>query len=79
VIFDQKRALGVEVIFDGRVHRINAGSEVVLSLGSIHTPMVLMQSGIGDEVELRRWSIPVIEHLAGVGRNFQDHVMASCI
>jgi choline dehydrogenase len=38
-----------------------------------------MQSGIGDEVELHRWSIPVIEHLPGVGQNFQDHVMASCI
>src|SRR5262249_2378035 len=79
VIFGQKRAVGVEVVFDDRAHRITAGSEVVLCLGSIHTPKVLMQSGIGDEVELRRWSIPVIQHLPGVGQNFQDHVMASCI
>jgi choline dehydrogenase len=79
VIFDQKRAVGVEVVFDDRAHRITAGCEVVLCLGAIHTPKVLMQSGIGDQVELRRWAIPVIEHLPGVGRNFQDHVMASCI
>jgi choline dehydrogenase-like flavoprotein len=59
VIFDQKRPSGVEVVFDNRAHRINAGSDVVLCLGAIHTPKVLMQSGIGDEVELRRWAIPV--------------------
>jgi choline dehydrogenase len=79
VIFDHKRAMGVGVVFDDRSHRITAGREVVLCLGAIHTPKVLMQSGIGDEVELRRWAIPVVEHLPGVGRNFQDHVMASCI
>ncbi len=38
-----------------------------------------MQSGIGDEDELRRWAIPVIEHLPGVGRNFQEHVALSCV
>jgi choline dehydrogenase len=79
VIFDHKRAMGVGVVFDDRSHRITAGREVVLCLGAIHTPKVLIQSGIGDEVELRRWAIPVVEHLPGVGRNFQDHVMASCI
>jgi choline dehydrogenase len=38
VIFDQKRPSGVEVVFDNRAHRINAGSDVVLCLGAIHTP-----------------------------------------
>ena len=79
VIFEEKRAVGVEVVYEDRVHRIGAGNEVVLCLGAIHTPKVLMQSGIGDEAELRRWAIPVVEHLPGVGQNFQDHVMASCI
>ncbi len=48
-------------------------SEVVLCLGAIHTPKVLMQSGIGDEAELARFGIPVVAHLPGVGRNLQDH------
>jgi choline dehydrogenase len=39
---------GVEFIYDGEVARVAAGSEVVLSLGAVHTPKVLMQSGIGD-------------------------------
>jgi hypothetical protein len=51
-----------------------ATQEVVLSLGAIHTPKVLMQSGICDEAELRRFGIPVVQHLPGVGKNFQDQV-----
>ena len=74
VIFEGKRASGVELFYDGKTHRIGAGLEVVLSLGAIQTPKVLMQSGIGDQVELRRLGIPVVQHLPGVGQNFQDHV-----
>jgi choline dehydrogenase len=80
VTFEGKRATGVEIAYNGKVHRIGAGLEVVLSLGAIHTPKVLMQSGIGDEAELRRLGIPLFEHLSGVGQNFQDHVAAaSCV
>jgi len=32
-----------------------------------------MLSGIGDETELRCLRIPVVQHLPGVGQNFQDH------
>jgi choline dehydrogenase len=62
VTFEGERATGVEVAYDGKVQRIGAGLEVVLSLGAIHTPKVLMQSGIGDRSELRRFGIPVIQH-----------------
>jgi choline dehydrogenase len=79
VIFEDKRAVGVEVAVDDRARRITAGREVVLSLGAIHTPKVLMPSGVGDEEELRRWTIPVSEHLRGIGRNFQEHVALSCM
>jgi len=80
LIFDGKKVTGVEVAFRDQVHRIEATAEVVLSLGAINTPKVLMQSGIGDELELKRLGIPVVQHLPGVGRNFQDHWMvASCM
>ena len=52
---------------------LRLGLEVVLSLGAMHTPKVLMLSGIGDQAELRRLGIPVVQHLPGVGQNFQDH------
>jgi choline dehydrogenase len=77
--FDGKRATGTEVLYDGKIYRILARSEVILSLGAINTPKVLMQSGIGDELELQRFGIPVLQHLPGVGQNFQDHVGFDCV
>jgi choline dehydrogenase len=71
------RATGVEIVHNGKVQRIGAVLEIVLSLGTINTPKILMQSGIGDEVELQRLGIPRVQHLPGVGRNFQDHYAIS--
>src|SRR6516165_4339740 len=77
--FEGKRVTGVEIFWDGRTHRIRAGREVIMSLGAINTPKVLMQSGIGDETELRRSRIPVVQHLPGVGHGFQDHPAVGCV
>jgi choline dehydrogenase len=79
VTFEGNRAAGVEFSHDGQIHRVGAGSEVVLSLGAIHTPKVLMQSGIGDRAELQRHGIPVVQHLPGVGQNLQDHPLFACV
>jgi len=77
--FRGKQVTGVEIAYRGATYRIGAAVEVVLSLGAIHTPKVLMQSGIGDEAELGRFGIPVLQHLPGVGQNFQDHVAFDCV
>jgi choline dehydrogenase len=69
----------VEIFWHGRTHRIRARREVIMSLGAMNTPKVLMQSGIGDETELRRFGIPIVQHLPGVGRGFQDHPAAGCV
>jgi choline dehydrogenase len=74
-----KRATGVEIAFDGKIQRLTAGLEVVLSLGAMHTPKVLMLSGIGDQAELKRLGIPVVQHVPGVGQNFQDHSAFGCV
>lgn len=79
LIFNGKSVIGVEVIRDGRRNQYYASQEVILSLGSINTPKVLLQSGIGPEEELRMHGIPVVQHLPGVGRNHQDHVSFGCI
>jgi len=79
LLIESRRAAGVEISHDGRTHRIRADAEVILSLGAIHTPKVLMQSGIGDQAELRREGIPVVQHLPGVGRGFQDHPQFGCV
>ena len=71
VVFDKHRAIGVEIVHEGKTRRIAANAEVILSLGAIHTPKLLMQSGIGDQAELQRHGIPVLHHLPGVGQNYQ--------
>jgi len=77
--FEGDRTTGVEISYEGRTRRIRAERDVVLSLGAIHTPKVLLQSGIGDEAELRRFGIPVVQHLPGVGQGFQDHPAFCCL
>ncbi len=77
--FEDNRTTGVEISYEGSTRRIRAGREVILSLGAIHTPKVLMQSGIGDQTELRRFGIPLVQHLPGVGHGFQDHPAFCCL
>ena len=79
VTFEGSRATGVELVQAGRHFHIGAEREVVLSLGAINTPKVLMHSGIGDQSALRSFGIPLVQHLPGVGQNFQDHAGIGCI
>jgi choline dehydrogenase len=80
VVVEGARAVGVEVVHEGARRRFDVGRELILSLGAIHTPKVLMQSGIGDAEELRKFGIDVVQHLPGVGRNLQDHfLLAACV
>jgi choline dehydrogenase len=79
ILFDRRRATGIEFLYEGKVLRAEAACEVIVSLGAIHTPKLLMQSGIGDEIELKKAGIPTLEVLPGVGRNLHDHVAFGCV
>ena len=79
ITFDGSRATGVEILHRGATRRIAAHAEVVLSMGAMNTPKVLMQSGVGDDAHLREIGIPTVQHLPGVGRNFQDHLAFACL
>jgi len=79
IVFQHRRATGVEFHYQGKTVRVEATGEVILSLGAIHTPKLLMQSGIGDEAELKRVHLPVLQALPGVGRNLHDHVAFGCV
>ncbi|KEO61795.1 choline dehydrogenase [Thioclava indica] len=74
VVFEGKRAVGVEVERKGRVEVISAQREVVLAASSINTPKLLMLSGIGPADHLREHGIEVLADRAGVGENLQDHL-----
>ena len=79
ILFQRGQATGIEFQYLGKVLRAAASHEVILSLGAIHTPKVLMQSGIGDKSELNRVGIPIVQDLPGVGRGLHDHIAFGCI
>jgi 5-(hydroxymethyl)furfural/furfural oxidase len=63
---------GVNVARKGEVERIRA-REVVLAAGALHSPGLLMRSGIGPGAQLRRHGVHLIAHRRGVGENLQEH------
>ena len=75
VLLNHGRAVGVECVQDSQTRTFRADREVILSAGGFNTPKLLMLSGIGDEAELREFSIPVHAHSPNVGKNAQDHVL----
>lgn len=75
VIIENGQAVGVEVQTSyTNSERINCSGEVILTAGAIQSPQLLMLSGVGDPVELKRVGIDVLHALPGVGKNLQDHV-----
>ena len=76
ILFEGKRAVGVEVEQGGAVKRIGARREVIVSGGSINSPVLLMNSGVGPAAELTQVGIEVRHDSPGVGKNLQDHVQA---
>lgn len=63
----------------GKEQTVKTRSEVVLSSGSIGSPQLLMQSGIGEAEQLRSADIDVVTNLPGVGKNLQDHLQARLV
>ena len=76
IVFDGTRATGVVYGVKGEQHQAQAGREVLVCAGVINSPQLLMLSGLGAADELRALGISLRAELPGVGKNFQDHVMA---
>ena len=74
VLFDGKRAVGVEYRHQNVLRSVGATREVIVSAGAIQSPRLLMLSGVGDAEHLRATGIEVVQPLPGVGRNLQDHL-----
>ncbi len=71
VLLDQSRSVGVEALIGGKRVTIDA-ERVVLCGGAIHTPGVLLRSGIGPSETLARLEVPVVQDLP-VGERLLDH------
>ncbi len=74
IVFQGRRATGVEYIRGRQVETVSAQREVILSAGAINSPQTLLTSGIGNGDELKKLGLPVVQDLPGVGENLQDHL-----
>jgi choline dehydrogenase len=74
VVFEGRRAVAVDYLRAGRLHRRARGAEIVLCGGAINTPQLLQLSGVGNSTELGQCGIDPVQHLPGVGENLQDHL-----
>jgi choline dehydrogenase-like flavoprotein len=73
ILFEGKRAVGVEYRQGKETRQIRARREVIISSGAFQTPQLLMLSGVGDSTALAKHGIATTHHLPGVGQNLQDH------
>ena len=71
VLFDGTRAIGVELVRAGQRERA-LGRRIVLAAGAVHSPAILMRSGVGPADELARLGIAPRVNLP-VGCSAQDH------
>ncbi len=73
VLFEGRRAVGVEYRQGGQSHIAKANREVILSGGAVNSPQLLQLSGVGPAALLKQHGIDVVADVAGVGENLQDH------
>jgi choline dehydrogenase len=74
ILFEGKRATGIEISERGQRRKLTARKSVVLAAGSINTPQLLQLSGIGPADHLRALGIDVVLASPAVGHHLQDHL-----
>lgn len=76
ILFDGRRACGIDYSHKGRNHALHANIEILLCAGAYHSPQILQLSGIGAAGHLKTFGIHIIHNNPQVGTNLQDHFMA---
>lgn len=74
ILFEGRRAVGIEYRQGGQTRTAGAGREVILATGSVNTPQLLELSGVGDPALLGSLGIPLVHANPNVGEHLQDHV-----
>jgi choline dehydrogenase len=79
IVFEGRRADAVAYRCRGEERTARARREILLCAGALQSPQLLQLSGVGAPTLLRRFGIPLVHELGGVGENLQDHLQARVI
>ncbi len=74
IVFEGRRAVGVEYRQSGQTQTLSARREVLLCAGALQSPQLLLLSGVGPGEQLQSLGIGVVHDVPGVGRHLHDHV-----
>lgn len=77
ILFEGRRAVGVEYVVGGRQRTARAAREVIVACGAVQSPQLLQVSGIGQPEVLSAAGIQTVAALPGVGRNFAEHLVVA--
>lgn len=77
ILFEGRRAVGVEYVAGDRQRTARAESEVIVACGAIQSPQLLQVSGIGRPDVLLSAGVDTIADLPGVGRNLAEHLVVA--
>lgn len=72
LLFEGTRCCGVEIQDNGHPTQLS-GREVIVSAGAIHSPALLMRSGVGPATHLKAHGIPLVADVPGVGQHLMEH------
>ena len=73
VIFENKRATGIEYLRKGERRLLKTSGEIILSGGAMASPGILERSGIGDPGRLSDLGINLVHANPAVGENLLEH------
>ncbi|HUD30358.1 MAG TPA: GMC family oxidoreductase N-terminal domain-containing protein [Novosphingobium sp.] len=77
IVFEGTRAVGIDVVVNGRPQRLDCKGEIVVSAGAMESPLLLQRSGIGDRDRLAAAGIPLVAHSPDVGEKMIEHLSLS--
>lgn len=73
IVVENARAIGVEILENGRPQLLRAEREVLLASGAIGSPKLMLLSGLGPADHLREVAVPIVADIPEVGKNLHDH------
>lgn len=77
IVFEDRRAVAVMAVMDGETRRFDVRGEVIVSAGTLESPLLLQRSGIGDAAHLRAAGVDVVAHSPHVGEKMLEHLSLS--